>query len=82
MAIIMTQLNIHMTPEFERDLRKFMRVRHLPSKAKAIRTAIRECLEHSVYHAKKTDFSSWIGLGKQVPPNKKNKFHSDDDLWK
>lgn len=69
-----------MTAEFERDLRKFMRVRHLSTKAEAVRTAIKECLEHSTY-AKKTDFSSWVGLGKQVPTNKKNKFKSDDDLW-
>lgn len=77
----MTQLNIHMTAEFERDLRKFMRVRHLTTKAEAVRTAIKECLERSTY-ATKADFSSWAGLGNQAPLNKKNKFKSDDDLWK
>ena len=41
----MSQLNIHMTPTLEHDLRKFMKVRHLKSKAEAIRTAIKENLE-------------------------------------
>jgi len=78
----MSQLNIHMTPTFERDLLKFMKIRHLKNKSEAIRIAIKEGLEHSIYAAQPTDFSSWVGLAKQVPFNKKSKFKSDDDLWK
>lgn len=77
----MTQFNIHMTPEFERDLLKLMRIRHLSTKSEAVRMAIKECLEHS-YRVKTTEFSSWIGLGNEAPANKKTKFKSDDDLWK
>lgn len=80
--LFMTQLNVHMTPELEKNLLKYMRVRHLKSKAEAIRTAIKEGLEHAVYQSKSTDFSSWLGLGNKIPVNKKNKFRSDDDLWK
>jgi hypothetical protein len=78
----MSQLNIHITAAFEHDLRKFMRMRHLKSKAEAIRTAIKEGLEHAMPQIKPLDFSSWEGLGKQIPVNKNPKFHSDDDLWK
>jgi hypothetical protein len=78
----MTQLNIHITQVFENELLKFMRLRHIPTKAEAVRVAIREGLAHSIGYAKSTDFSAWIGFGNQVPTNKKMKFHSDDDLWK
>lgn len=78
----MTQLNIHITDEFENELQKFMKIRHLKTKAEAIRTAIKEGLERSVSNIKSTDFSTWLGLGKQIPTNKKIKFKSDDDLWK
>jgi hypothetical protein len=78
----MSQLNIHMTPLFENQLLKFMKLRHISTKAEAIRVAVKEGLEHSIGYAKSTDFSAWLGLGKQALTNKKMKFHSDDDLWK
>lgn len=78
----MSQLNIHMTPAFEKDLLKFMKVRHLPTKAEAVRLAIREALEHAIKHKKPIDFSAWINLGNQASTNKNVKFNSDDDLWK
>ena len=78
----MSQLNIHLTTAFERDLRKFMKVRHIPTKAEAIRTAIKEGLERSIGQQKpSTNFSTWLGLAKQASPNKKPRFRSDDDLW-
>jgi hypothetical protein len=82
MEAVMTQLNIHMTAELEKNLLKFMRVRHLKSKAEAIRTAIKEGLEHSMKQPKQVDFSSWIGLGVQAPVNDQPQFNSDNDLWK
>lgn len=78
----MSQLNIHMTPLFEHALREFMKLRHISTKAEAVRTAIQEGLEHAAYGTKKTDFSSWMGLAKQVPENRKPKFSSSDELWK
>jgi len=77
----MAQLNIHMTSAFEQDLRRFMKLRHIPTKAEAVRTAIKESLERSTRHIQPTNFYSWIGLAKQISTNKKSKFHSDDDLW-
>ncbi len=78
----MSQLNIHMTATLEHDLQKFMKVRHLNSKAEAIRTAIKESLERSFPKANAVDFSSWKGLAKKIPTNENPKFDSDQDLWK
>lgn len=78
----MSQLNIHMTPSFEKNLQKLMHILHIKTKAEAIRYAIKETLNHSLIHAKPGDFSKWIGLGKQVPVNANSQFKSDDDLWK
>ena len=78
----MTQLNIHMNQVFEKELLKFMKLRHITTKAEAVRIAIREGLAHSIGHPKSNDFSAWVGLGNQIPTNKKTKFRSDDDLWK
>lgn len=77
----MSQLNIHMTPDFEKDLRKFMKMRHLKTKAEAIRTALKECLQYSAKKAKPCDFQEWIGLGLKAPINKNPRFQNDDDLW-
>ena len=33
----MSQLNIHMNSTFERDLKKFMKIRHIKTKAEAVR---------------------------------------------
>lgn len=78
----MSQLNIHMTPAFEHELLKFMKIRKISTKAEAIRVAIKEGLEHSIGYTKPKNFSDWVGLGTQAPTNKKTKFRSDDDLWK
>jgi hypothetical protein len=77
----MSQLNIHLTSSFEKDLNQFMKLRHINTKSQAIRVAIKEGIQHSITHAKSLDFTSWLGLAKQVPANKKPKFSCDDDLW-
>lgn len=77
----MRQLNIHMSSGFARDLQKFMKIRRIKTKAEAVRTAIREGLEHSTNLVKPIDFNTWLGLGLQVPLNKNPKFETDNDLW-
>jgi hypothetical protein len=78
----MSQLNIHLTPNFEKDLNKFMKLRHIDTKSEAIRVAIKEGIMRAAAHTKSVDFTSWLGLATEVPTNKKAKFSSDDDLWK
>lgn len=78
----MGQLNIHMTAEFEKELHKFMKIRHIDTKAAAIRIAIKEGIEHSMRQANKSDFSDWAGLAAEAPTNPKPRFTSDDDIWK
>lgn len=77
----MSQLNIHMTPNFEKDLNKFMKIRHISTKSEAIRLAIKEGIQHAMSERTPVDFSEWLGQALQVPVNKKTKFSSDDDLW-
>lgn len=78
----MSQLNIHLTPRFEHDLKKFMKLRHINTKSEAIRVAVQEGIQHALVHTKSIDFKEWLGLANQAPLNKKIKFSSDDDLWK
>lgn len=78
---MMRQLNIHMTPALARDLTKFMKIRHIKTKAEAVRTAVKESLEHSSDRVEPIDFSTWIGIGTQIPTRKKPKFKTDKDLW-
>jgi hypothetical protein len=77
----MSQLNIHLTPSFEKDLNKFMKLRHINTKSEAIRVAIKEGIHHAAAYAKPINFADWLGKGLEVPVNKKAKFSSDDDLW-
>ena len=79
----MSQLRIHMTPDLQQSLDELMRLRHLKSKAEAIREAIREALarERDRRRSRPTDFMSWLGLGKTAPENPHPRFSTDDDLW-
>ena len=46
----MSQLNIHVTASFEKDLNKFMKLRHINTKSEAIRLAIKEDIQHAAAH--------------------------------
>ena len=75
----MKQLNLNVTPEFERDLKLFMKRKGIRSKSDAIRSAIREAAARTAIA--KTDFRSWIGIAAKDPPNPNQKFKTEDDLW-
>ena len=76
----MKQLNLNVTLEFERDLRRYMKERRIATKSDAIRQAVREVVEHSS-SAKQSDFRRWLGLGLKAPLRRKRRFHSEDELW-
>jgi len=78
----MSQINLHVKPEFERDLTRFMRLRGLRTKSEAIRLAVREGLERARATPAGKSFSSWAGAGLAVALNPAPRFESDDDLWR
>ena len=76
----MGQLNLNVTPEFERDLRRFMREKGIAKKSEAIRQALREAVAKASA-TPHSDYRSWLGLGLKAPLNPKPRFRSEDDLW-
>lgn len=76
----MKQLNVNITPEFERDLRRVMKHARIKRKSDAVRQAIHEMAERQA-RAKRTDFRSWIGLALGGKPNPNPRFKTEDDLW-
>lgn len=77
----MSQLNIHLTPDFEKKLSEYMRIRGIRTKSDAVRLAVQEAVEREQHLRKTPDFSRWIGLGRQAAENPNPRFRSDDDLW-
>jgi hypothetical protein len=77
----MAQLNLNITPEFKKDLEKYMRQRGISTKSEAIRMALHE-LVTMLNVSKKSDFDSWLGAGLKAELKSTRKFKSEDDLWK
>ena len=77
----MPQFNMHLTPEFQKSLADYMRLRHLKTKSEAIRQAVRDALERERSRARAADFKTWLGLANRAPGNPHPRFASDDDLW-
>ena len=77
-----SQLNLHMTPGFEKALTKFMRLKGIRTKSEAIRVAVQEGIERLTTRGKRTDFGTWIGAGTSAPVNPKPHFRDSADLWK
>ncbi len=78
----MSQLNIHMTPEFEDALSEYMKLKRVRTKSDAVRLAVHEAVERERRLKVVPDFSRWVGLARSVPENPRPRFRSDDDLWK
>ena len=71
---------MNVTPDFERDLRQFMKQRGIAHKSDAIRQALREAVARSA-SSDDYDYRSWLGLGLKAPLRRKPRFQSEDDLW-
>ena len=78
--ICMRQLNLNVTQEFERDLRRFMRQKGITKQSEAIRQAVHEAVTKAGAAAH-CDYRSWLGLGLKAPLNPKPRFRGEDDLW-
>jgi len=73
------QLNLNVTPEFDKDLRLYMQRRGIKRKSEAIRMALREAVARE--NAAGCDFRAWLGLGLKAPFRSKPRFQSEDELW-
>jgi hypothetical protein len=76
----MKQLNLNVTPEFERDLKLFMKRKGIKRKSEAIRTALREVAERAAPKSD-CDFRSLLGIGLKAPLNPNPRFKTEDELW-
>ena len=81
-GVAMPQLNIHVTPEFAENLRRFMGLRGLRTKSEAVRVAVHESLEREQRASCPSQFGSWRGMAVSSPLEPKPRFASDDDLWR
>ena len=77
----MAQLNINVTPEFERDLRTFMKIRGVRQKSQAIRLALHELISRLKGTISGIDYRQLVWCAKGLRENPNPKFRSDDDLW-
>lgn len=77
----MSQLNIHLTPEFEQTLSDYMHLRGIKTKSEAVRQAIQEAVDRERRLRRVPDFTRWVGLGNRGIENPTPRFRSDDDLW-
>lgn len=76
----MRQLNLNVTPEFESDLRRFMKVKGIRQKSEAVRLAVREAARREAA-PQDYDYRGWLGMGLKAPLNPKPRFRGEDDLW-
>jgi hypothetical protein len=77
----MAQLNLNLTPAFERALARFMRVRRIKTKSEAVRVAVEEALAAATQRASAADYREWIGAGTRAPLNPKPRFRDHGSLW-
>ncbi|MEA2561081.1 MAG: hypothetical protein QOH06_2585 [Acidobacteriota bacterium] len=77
----MPQLIIHLTPELEKALTDYMRLRRVKTKSDAVRLALLEAVDRERRGQPAPRFSQWLGLCRQAPESPNPRFHSDEDLW-
>jgi hypothetical protein len=76
----MSQLNIHITPAFDRALRRFMRVRGIKTKSEAIRAAVEEAAR-AAEEKQKIPLETLLGAASRQPQTPRSQWLTDDDLW-
>jgi metal-responsive CopG/Arc/MetJ family transcriptional regulator len=76
----MSQLNIHVTEEFEQKLARFMELRGIATKSDAVRLAIKE----AVANAEKRPQMSWDefrDIANHFPQTPPEQWITEDELW-
>lgn len=77
----MGQLNINLTPQFEKELQEYMKRAKITQKSEAVRRAVHDAAEQLKSEKREVDFSSWLGMGLKAPPNPNPRFKTHDELW-
>lgn len=77
----MSQININVTPEFARDLSRYMKRKGIRQKTEAIRKAVCEAAEKVNASGKEGEFRNLLGIGLKAPLNPYPRFKTEDELW-
>lgn len=77
----MSQININVTPEFEKNLKEYMKRKGIRQKSEAIRSAVSEAAEKIKEQKKPYDFSKLLGAALKAPLEPNPRFTNEDDLW-
>jgi hypothetical protein len=76
----MSQLNIHVTPAFDRALRRFMRARGIKTKSEAVRAAVEEAAR-STEGERKIPLETLLGAAARYPQAPRDQWLTDEQLW-
>lgn len=76
----MSQLNINMTPQFEKDIRAYMKLKSIKYKSQALRAAVADCLK-APQKQPATDFRSWLGAANKGKQSPNPRFKTHAQLW-
>ena len=77
----MPQLNINLTPQFERELKEYMERAKITQKSEAVRKAVHEATGQLRVRQQGCGFQELRGLALKGPLNPNPRFKSHDDLW-
>jgi len=81
-TVQVSQLNVNMTPEFERALQRLMRIRGIANKSEAVRIAVIEAADRERVKVRSAAFHELRGAGLRAPQRTRPRFASEDDLWR
>lgn len=77
----MSQLNIKLTEDFEKALKKAMKLYNTTKKSEAIRRSVSDAVKRMEKSKNMPDFDSWLGLGLKAPLAQEKDQVTEDDLW-
>ncbi|MDX2178015.1 MAG: hypothetical protein SFV18_00390 [Bryobacteraceae bacterium] len=82
----MKQFNMNVDREFERDLKRVMKLRGIKRKADTVRTLVKEAAAsegppNGDKPWQKYDWDKLLGAALRYPENPNPRFLNEDDLW-
>ncbi len=76
----MGQLNIRLTPDFDRKLARLMELRGISTKTEAVRAAVSEAVERAE-HRPTTSWEKLRGAANKYEQRPREQWLTEDDLW-